>query len=149
MLKRHTKLAVIAAALALMTGLAGCATHLSEKPNAEASERSSAPGDAMEQPAEAVTPGWPVVNESGTGPSTITIQNPSRDAAYLMASFSCSTGEGSVTLLEDTRVYIGGTCGGGSGYQMPLPTDATQYTIQVDIAADATFRFSGTFAPAS
>jgi hypothetical protein len=89
------------------------------------------------------------VNESGTGPATITIPNPSSDAAYFMASFRCSAGDGSVILLEDPRVQMSGTCGGGSGYQMTLPTDATQYTIQVDVEADASFTFSGTFAPAS
>ncbi len=89
------------------------------------------------------------MNESGTGPATITIPNPSSDAAYFMASFRCSAGDGSVILLEDPRVQMSGTCGGGSGYQMTLPTDATQYTIQVDVEADASFTFSGTFAPAS
>jgi hypothetical protein len=90
---------------------------------------------------------WPHVDESGTGPTTITIPNPSPDALYLTSTFNCSGGEASVELQEDPRVFQAGPCGGSSSYQMPLPTDSATYTIAIDIEPTATFTFTGTFEP--
>ncbi|MDJ0323043.1 hypothetical protein QMG61_04600 [Cryobacterium sp. PH31-AA6] len=79
------------------------------------------------------------------GPTTITVQNPSPDAAYLMAQFQWSSGEGSVELVEDPTIFMSGSEGGSGGYQMTLPTESKEYNFKIDVAPDTTFSFSGTF----
>ena len=92
---------------------------------------------------------WPEVDETGTGPATLTILRPSPEAFYLDANFSCTTGESMVELQEDPRVFMSGSCGGAAGYQMPLPADVTElhFIIKVDEGSD--FTFTGTFLPQS
>ena len=129
------------ALVAVVIALAGCASA-GAAPNTSPDPSSTSPSAA------AAERDWPVVDEAGTGPTTLTISRPSPEAFYLMANFSCTTGESMVELQEDLRVFMGGPCGpGGNSYQMPLPADITELHFTIDIDEGSDFTFSGTFMP--
>ncbi|WP_165068342.1 hypothetical protein [Marisediminicola senii] len=147
-LRRLTTGTALAGAAVLL--LAGCAAQSTDAVGgAEASTTpSAAPDEDTASSAEPATGAdWPRVDESGTGPTTLTIDRPSPDAFYLMASFTCTSGESHVELQEDPRVFMSGPCGGSSGYQMPLDIDATELNFTIDIDPGAEFTFTGTFQP--
>ena len=121
--------------------LVGCA-GMPFSPAQLPSTRQSTPNPMDSTPAPV---NWPKVDESGVGPTTITVENPSPDAAYLDAHFQWSDGEGSVELVEDPNIFMSGRDGGSGGYQMTLPTDSEEYTFKIDVGPDSTFSFSGTF----
>ena len=84
------------------------------------------------------------VDYSGTGGETITVKVPT-GSSYLHSNWECSSGDGTVTLVEDPGVFEGGTCGPGSGYQMPLPRNVTVVHFTVAVDAGTTWSFSGSF----
>jgi hypothetical protein len=141
---------------ALLTGtvllaaftLGGCATADSAAPSGAdpATADGSSPTPTPVSREEVAS--WPTIDESGTGPTTITIPNPSPDAFYLNTTFTCSAGEALVEVVENPRVFQGGPCGGSSSYQMPMPTDEDEYTIRIEIDPTATYTFTGRFQPA-
>jgi len=135
-----------AVVVALIVALTGCATEEGtavEEPMTSTSAASPSPSS----PQAGGEADWPAVDEMGTGPTTLTIPRPSPDAFYLMASFSCTVGEGMVELQEDTRVFMSGPCGGSSNYQMPLPAGVTELHFTIDVEEGSEFTFSGTFMP--
>ena len=141
MSKHRLTILVAIAAVALSSSLAGCADVSSPTANIPSTQQPPrTPTETGPAPAE-----WPKVDESGVGPTTITVQNPSPDAAYLRARFQWSEGEGSVELVEDPRIFMSGKNGGSGGYQMTLPTQSEEYTFKIDVGPETTFSFSGTF----
>jgi hypothetical protein len=124
--------------------LTGCASGTATSDTGQAPP-SVAPTASTATPSPDEVSSWPRIDESGTGPTTLTIPNPSPDAFYLTSTFTCSSGEASVELQENPRVFQAGPCGGSSTYQMPLPTDSATYTITIDIEPTATYTFIGTF----
>ena len=123
----------MSAAIAL--AMSGCAPQAA----------SVAPGAKPEE-TRAAAPDWPLVDEAGTGSTVITIANPSDEARYLHATFTCNVGSSSVVLVEDPTVGMEGNCGGGQSYQMTLPQGSDEYTIEITLPADSDFTFRGRFA---
>jgi hypothetical protein len=128
---------VLLLAVAIVGALPGCAANETPLRTTDSEPESSVPSEAADA--------WPAVDESGTGATTITIPNPSPDAFYLDAKFSCTTGDFWVELVEDPRVFMSGSCGGTHGYQMPLPSDSAQHTFTIELDPDASFTFTGQF----
>ncbi|WP_460523681.1 hypothetical protein, partial [Humibacter antri] len=95
-------------------------------------------------PAHTGTTTLGTVHLSGTGSETLTVKIPS-GSAYLRSNWECSDGDGTITLVEDPRVFEGGTCGPGSGYQMPLPHNVTEVHFKVAVGAGTTWSFGGSF----
>lgn len=129
------------ASLILLTGCSPTSDTPREEPSIP---ESSASGEDTADAAEA---NWPAVDESGVGPTTLTLTRPSKDAFYLNASFTCTTGQSTVELQEDPRVFMSGPCGGSSNYQMPLPDGATELNFTIDVEEGTKFDFSGTYSP--
>ena len=68
-------------------------------------------------------------------------------ATYFYSEFSCggSTGNGTITLVEDTRVFAGENCGlSAIAYEMPIPNVAILH-FTIDVPAASTFQLTGTF----
>ncbi|MFP7834628.1 hypothetical protein [Marisediminicola sp. LYQ134] len=122
--------------------LTGCAAT-----NQTADGDESAPSAPASPTPSRVDADWDPVDESGVGPATLTIPRPSPDAFYLMATFTCSSGDFMVELQEDPRVFMSGTCGGSGSYQMPLPADISALNLTVSIDDVTGFTFAGTFMP--
>jgi len=133
--------ALILGALLLGASLSGCATTSPSNTDTAAQGASSSPG-ATQLPGASVR-----VSESGTGPRSIIVPNPSPHAAHVVffAHFECSTGQGSVTLVEDPSVFMGGDCSGPADYQMTLPPGVQQYTFAIDVGVNSPYKFSGHF----
>lgn len=124
-------------AVVIAGALTGCAANVAQP-------KLSAPEPELVVPSTG-TEAWPTVDEAGAGETTVTIPNPSSDAFYLNAEFACTTGDYWLELAEDSRVFMAGTCGGPTGYQMPLPTESPQYTFTIELDPDAAFTFTGKF----
>ena len=145
MSKQRLTILVAIITVAVSSSLAGCAETTSP-PAGSSSTQSATPTTIEPVPSLA---DWPKVDQSGVGPTTITVENPSPEAAYFKARFQWSDGEGSVELVEDPRIFMsgsnGGNGGGRGGYQMTLPTESKEYTFKIDVGPDTTYSFSGTF----
>jgi hypothetical protein len=136
----------LAIAALIIASTAGCTVS---RATAEASPSSSPSGST---PPPTSSRDWAHVDVTGTGPQTITVQVPSPQAKHLLISFGCTSGKGTITLVEDPSVFESGPCGGladitdpfGGGYQMPLPGAQTLH-FTVEVPADAKFRFRGYF----
>lgn len=134
--------------------LAGCANAGPPTITSQAAMPHDAP-----PPIPSVNPDdWADVDISGTGPQTVTVPVPAPQAHFLMAQFGCTTGQSTVTLVENPAVFEGGPCGGQQdltdqggfgGYEMPLPKGVTTLHFQIQIDAGSAFRFSGHFCASS
>lgn len=127
----------------LLTGCTSETTPAGQTP----SDAAATPTLSIATPSPDEVSSWPRVDENGTGPATVTIPNPSPDAFYFHSTFTCSSGEVLLELVEDPRVFQSGSCGVPSTYQMPLPTDSAAYTFTIEIDPTATYTFTGTFEP--
>ncbi|WBM79875.1 hypothetical protein KIV56_17160 [Cryobacterium breve] len=138
---RRNRALILVAAFLFSGSLAGCATMSPSGAVTDPRETASSPG-ATQLPGVS-----PRVSESGTGPTSIIVPNPSPGAAHVVffAHFECSSGKGSVTLADDPSVFMGGECSGPADYQMTLPAGQQQYTFTIDVGANSTYKFSGHF----
>ncbi|WP_460536537.1 hypothetical protein [Humibacter ginsengiterrae] len=139
MRRAASAVAIAIGVAAVCTGLAGCTAPKPEPvPPAPTLLVASTPS-----PSHPSTVPLGTVNFSGTGSETLTVRVPN-GSAYLNSNWECSS-DGTVTLVEDPGVFEGGSCGGDSGYQMPLPprVAVVHFTIAVD--AGTTWTFGGYF----
>ena len=142
-LMRWRQAAAIAVVTTMVAILAGCS---SARVTPAGEPRLSIPSPTPNSESTDQTT-WPDVEESITGPGTITIARPSPDAFYFMARYTCTAGDLALELREDSRVFSLGTCGGIDNYQMPLPPDVTELNFTIDIDDGTEFTLSGTFEP--
>ena len=88
---------------------------------------------------------WAARSESGSGDGQVVIESPSAEAVYFFAMFWCAEGTVYLEMVEDSRVYMGGDCGGPSEYQMPLPAGSDSYTFTIETQPGNDWTFSGYF----